>query len=241
MVAANDLNYRQTALDGRGGGLNTPPYLQARVPSPGSQFATRSVMRPTGQPKGMNIFDKARTLATAGKGSITPKKPITNAQTGVGMAPTQKPGVNPASATPNTPQTLYDFFKQDLENQRKTAMAGAQSDAASRGVYYGTPLTTSQGDIQTEYLRGLGQLQSGILQNEQQNQLQRLGLASGLLSNTPMPQGGGGIDPEVFQMLGTLFGGSPAVGGQRSGPISPAPQPGQRTGDRITPQPKPPV
>lgn len=237
MVAASDLNYRQTALDGRGGGLNTPPYLQARVPSPGGQFATRSVMRPSITPKGQNIFERANALKT--QGSITPKKPIINAQTGAGMAPTQKPGVNPASATPSTPQTLYDFFKRDLENQRKTAMAGAQTDAAARGVYYGTPLTTSQGDIQTEYLRGLGQLQSGILQNEQQNQLQRLGLASGLLSNTPMPQGGGSIDPEVFQMLGTLFGGSPAASGQRSGPISPAPQPGQRTGDRITPKPQP--
>jgi len=201
------------ATDGRGGGNAIPPYIQARQPFVNtiSGAATKPVITP--------------------KSAVVPgeaKKPLSLYQR-LAQKPKPKLPTLPITVQPNTPasapqtpvpQTLYDFFKQDLENQRKSAMSGAVSDASARGVYYGTPLTTSQGDIQTEYLRGLGQLQSGVLQNEQQNELSRLGIAGNLLNSTPQV-GGGGIDPAVFQMLGTLFGGNQAVAGQRTGPITP--------------------
>ena len=203
------------STDGRGGGNAMPPYIQARKPATRSVITPKSTVMP-GETRGNQQYQAGMRQY---QGAITPKKPGINAQTGVGMRPaTATPGAAaPTVADAPAPQTLYDFFKRDLEDKRKSAMAGTEADAASRGVYYGTPLTTSQGDIQTEYLRGLGQLQAGILQNEQQNELSRLGIASGLLSSAPQAQSGG-IDPAVFQMLGSLFGGSSAVSGQRSGP-----------------------
>lgn len=134
-------------------------------------------------------------------------------------ANTGKPNVDPGAApgvTPPAAQTLYDFLKSDLEAKRKTAMSGAVSDAASRGVYYGTPLTTSQGDIQTEFLKGLGSLQANVLQNEQGNQLERLKIATTLLNSAPQAQGGG-LDPNVYALLGQLF--ADKSGGERTGPV----------------------
>lgn len=99
---------------------------------------------------------------------------------------------------------LYKFFKTDLDEQRKSAMSGAVADAARRGVYYGSPLTTSQGDIESQYLRGLGQLQSGIFQGEQQDELSRLGLATNLLGmgGDFMPSAGESPD---LGYLGQMF------------------------------------
>jgi len=237
MVYPNDpLKQRQTAMDGRGGGLAQPSYLQARSPKP----VTQSAITPRAEvAPGETRAPTRGTTTIAGRIKAGhPAQKGTPAQTGSGSA---TPGASPLPAAPATPvvadapvpQTLYDFFKQDLEDQRRTALANTQADASARGVYYGTPLTTSQGDIQTQYLRGLGQLQANVLQNEQQNELSRLGIASNLLNSSPQVQGGG-IDPNVFQMLGSLFGGSQALGGQRSGPSAITQRQGKRVGPRET-------
>jgi len=196
-------------MDQRGGGQMLPGYLQGRSPNPGGQFATKPMITPKPSARGSSLNQAGNLVASATPGA----------------------SAAPGAAVPGTvagnkpvPQTLYDFFKGDLERQRKSAMSNAITDASARGVYYGTPLTTSQGDIQTEYLRGLGQLQANVLQNEQQNELARLGLGANLLNSTPQV-GAGGIDPSVFQTIGSLFGGSPAVSGERSGPITPKQKP----------------
>lgn len=223
------------AINDQGGGNAQPNYLQARVPRP----ITTPVIRPASQVAPNE--SKASGGAVSGNSKIAPKSggmfggAINSILAKTPQQSTIAGGtqLTPAGGKP-VPQTLYDFFKQDLEDQRRSALADTTSNAAARGVYYGSPLTTSQGDIQTQYLRGLGQLQSGILQNEQQNELSRLGIAGNLLNSAPQVQGGG-LDPAVYQMLGQLFGSSSVAGGSRSGPtITPKKQ---RTGDRISNQP----
>jgi hypothetical protein len=79
-------------------------------------------------------------------------------------------------------QKAYDFFKTDLTNQAKLADAQATGDASARGVYYGSPLTTSLGDISTQLQRGLGALSTNIGLEQAQTQGQDLtaALAQGL-------------------------------------------------------------
>lgn len=196
-------------MQNQGGGAALPPYLQVRKPT---------------------TF--AGTLSQVNKPVVTPKSTATPGEVASPQSQpkqAQAPAVTPAGQQPpqaggQTLADVYNYFKSDLENQRKQAMAGSIADASARGVYYGTPLTGSEADIQTQYLRGLGQLQAGMYGNEQQNQLARLGLATQLFGSTPQPQTGG-IDPSIYQMLGSLFGGSPTVSGQRSGPsMTPAAQ-----------------
>lgn len=174
-------------LDNRGGGNALPPYLQGRTPHKGYLPQQRPVTQPIITPR-----------PTVAPGEVRPAvqpRPLT---------PPAVPGA-PGAVKPQAPaQTLYEYFKGDLERQRKAAMADTQTDASRRGVFYGSPLTTSQGDIQTEYLRGLGSLQAGILGNEQDLELRRLGLASGLLGQQGEAQAGG-ISPEVMQTIGSLL------------------------------------
>lgn len=148
------------------------------------------------------------------------------------MTPTPQPGAGGTSPISPAGQSAYDVLKGDLEDQRRSGMSNAVSDASARGVYYGSPLTTSQGDTETQYLRGLGQLQAGVLGNEQQNELSRLQIGAGLLGQTGAAQGGK-IDPSVLQMMGSLF----APSAQRSGPTQqPTQQQWQQQGGRITPK-----
>lgn len=189
--------------------------------------------QPGGQQPGGNLFDRFKPKPP-GLGAL-PNQPLaTQPQPPTMIQPKVQPPqglqVNPTGGTGtpapdgggSTSQKLYDYLKQDLEDNRRTGMSNAVSDANSRGVYYGSPLTTSQGDIETQYLRGLGSLQAGVLQNEQGNELSRLQIASQLLSDAGQAQGGA-IDPMVYQMMGQLFGQSPTASGQRNGPSAPAP------------------
>ena len=212
------------ATDGRGGGNAMPSYLQGRNPqkpmiTPKPSVAPGEV-RPFTPPRPQAGGIQSVLSAFRGKPGVSPMQKVKQAIT----PKTPMPGAAPQAPVP---QTLYDFFKKDLEAQRKSAMASSISDASNRGVYYGTPLTTSQGDIQTEYLRGLGQLQANVLQNEQQNQIQRLGLAGNLLNSSPQPNAGG-IDPALFSILGQLFGGGQAA----QSPITPKPMTPQEKGGR---------
>lgn len=214
----------------QGGGQALPPFLQGRTATPyRSPFQTRPMITPKasivpGEVKPniapANPFGLKPNAPSSTPGlNITPAKPMVGPTVpGGGTLPvpgiTPPPGLqvdggNAPAGKPDT-QTLFEFLKKDLENERNKALSGAQSDAAARGVYYGTPLTTSEGDINTSFLRGLGQLQSGMIQNEQQNELAKLGMASNLIGSpgsfsdlASMGQG----NPDVYSTIGSLFAG----------------------------------
>lgn len=199
------------ATDNRGGGQALPPYLQGRKMTPTGPFQTAPMITPPSSVVPGEVKQKQPGVAgTLGAIAQPPAQPA--------ITPAAGQPAQPGNATPG-PQTLYDFLKHDLEDKRKTAMSNADADASARGVYYGTPLTTSHGDIQTEFLRGLGTLQANMLQNEAGNENTRLGLASNLLNQAPQ-SGAGGVDPNILQQLGALFGsGNAPVAGQRTGPV----------------------
>ncbi len=201
------------------GGQAQPPYLQMRTPT--SAPAVPNQPTPT-QPV------------------ITPKPSVMGDTVNpANRAPTMQnnaPSITPANKPPQTGGTdlggVYSFFKSDLENQAKQAKSNAISDASARGVYYGTPLTGSEADIDTQLQRGIGQLGAGMYSSEQQNQLARLGLASNLgwqggLNAPPAP------GPMDWSGLGALF--------SNSNPTQPNQTPGQapatanRSGPVITP------
>lgn len=203
------------------GGQANPSYLQMRTPTGPAGGATQPVITPQASMMGDTVNPQ-------------PKKTTqVNMQPGSGPA---GPNISPPpGAMPQPPQAggnslggLYDFFKSDLQNQTKQAKSGAVADASARGVYYGTPLTGSEADIDTQYLRGLGQLDAGMYGNEQQNQLARLGYATNLLgqSGNNAPPTPGGLD---FSGLGALFAGGP---NNPATPIGTSP----RSGPVITPQ-----
>jgi hypothetical protein len=58
---------------------------------------------------------------------------------------------------------------QKLDDERKLAEDRATADAAKRGVYHGTPLTNSLGDIGERYLRGGADLETNIDRDQAQN------------------------------------------------------------------------
>jgi hypothetical protein len=125
----------------------------------------------------------------------------------------------------NSLEDLRKFYESDLDNQAKQAKASAISDASARGVYYGTPLTGSEADIDTQLARGKGQFRAGMFGNQQQDVLSRLQLAAQLMGQNasgqpPMP---GGLD---LSGIGSLFANNPA----------PYDTSAARTGPAITPQ-----
>jgi hypothetical protein len=157
--------------------------------------------------------------STAVPGEVKPMTPPA-APSQTAQAPQ---GATPPQAGGQTLGDVYNFFKSDLENQRNQALASTRADASARGVFYGTPLTGSEADVNTQYLRGLGQLQAGMYGNEQQNQLARLGLAESLGWQGSMNQPPTG-SPMDFSGLGALFAGpggtkpTPAIT-PRTGPV----------------------
>jgi len=211
----------------QGGGQALPPYLQGRTRSPtGYPYQTQPMITPKstvfpGEATGFRPGPAYNPGIKPGQfpmprpniGPMIPPGILTPGGSVPGLAgPT---GITPpanAAANAGKPdqQTLFEFLKKDLENERNSALSNARSDAANRGVFYGTPLTTSEGDINTSFLRGLGQLQSGLIQNEQSNELARLGLASNLIGSPPsfndLSQLGQG-NPEVYGTIGSLFAG----------------------------------
>lgn len=206
----------------RTGGAALPPYLQTRRPT--SASGAMGAPAPT--------YSTQQTQPV-----VTPKSTAVPGE----VATPVKQQIGTGTSVPNVPQAggqnladIYKFFKSDLLNQTNQALANARSDAAARGVFYGTPLTGSEADINTQYLRGLGQLQAGMYGNEQQNILARLGLASNLgwqsgMMAPPMP-----AQTDYFSQLGQLFGPptpqfgqSPVVSNTRMGPSQPATPQGQ--------------
>lgn len=194
------------ALDGRGGGQALPPFLQGRTTATKGPFQTQPMITPRPMVAPREV--KPNVGLPQGP-AITPKQPMA-----------AQPTNQPANQKPGT-QTLFEFLKRDLENERNQALAGARTSASARGVFYGTPLTTSEGDINTSFLRGLGQLQAGLINSEQDRELQRFGLASNLIGSpasfgelASLGQG----NPDVYSTIGSLFAG-PQAQAQRPGPV----------------------
>lgn len=215
MLQANALGPQITPKSPFGGGDARPPFLQAR--------------RPVGGPVKPSYSGQQTQPIVTPKSSVMPgevKSPPAAPQPGLGMPQVSSPGSKPPQAGGQTLADVYKFFQSDLENQKNQALAGSRSDAAARGVFYGTPLTGSEADINTQYLRGLGQLQAGMYGNEQQNELSRLSLAGQMMGPTPQPQQPGQMD---LSAIGSIFGASPAVAGQRTGPaVTPKQKPLER-------------
>jgi len=217
---------------------STPsPTVTGMLGSIGSGIMPQTGERPS---TGINLPGIDTGLPDAPR---TTERPLPRDRTiGIGNLPVLRPEqVTPPRATPPPvsgalpPQAqgnaqgleqLFKFFKQDLENARQRSLGQTRASAANRGVFYGTPLTTSEGDIETSFLRGLGQLQSGIFQGEQQNELARLGLASNLLGQLPQQfQGPEDATANAFTQLGALFGPRANVAGAASLPQIGAPLP----------------
>jgi hypothetical protein len=165
-------------------GINTPPGIVGASggPSPTlEQPRIPGMITPNPLEKGTPrppIFDQpiVGTNPLGPGGNNPPAAPG-----GPSAQPPITPNGGPGGPSAPNAQTLFDFFKKDLENERDRSLGRTRASAASRGVFYGSPLTTSEGDIETSYNRGLGQLQAGILQNENQNELQRMQMVMQML------------------------------------------------------------
>jgi hypothetical protein len=144
-----------------------------------------------------------------------------------------RPMSNVTAPTPTPPSTveqeqdplsrLFEHFKGELGRERDQGLDAARTNAASRGVFYGTPGTQMEDEVRERYGRGLGDLSANLLQRGEENQLARLGLGANLFSQMQqnelgrlglmgslIPQdidGGDGIDPQLFAALAGLFGG----------------------------------
>lgn len=188
-----------------GTGLGAPTNGATQVPLPPPITDGGAAPTPGGAP-GITPF--AGTQA-----SVTP--PV-NADGSAGT-----PTAASSSGNPDLDAT-FNYFKSQLDAQRNTALQNSITDAQSRGVYYGTPLTTSQGDIQTSYLQGLGSLEANMFNQQQQNQLGQEQLAVQLVNGTPMaqPQSGAG---STMSALGSAFAGQgvPTASSSPSGVSNP--------------------
>lgn len=67
-------------------------------------------------------------------------------------------------------QQAYEFLSGDLEQTAAREGAAVRSDAARRGVFYGTPLTEGMADVRERFIRGKGDLATQLLLAQAQTQ-----------------------------------------------------------------------
>ena len=173
-----------------------------------------------------NLTEDGQGLGESGTFAQAEKQPAGD-KTGLTVPPTNF-GKSPVKTKTNEAagedslSKIFKFFKGDLERERDQGIDSARTNAASRGVFYGTPGVQAENDVNEKYQRGLGQFEANLLQNEQQNELARLGLgtsffnaqqdneikrlaiAAGLIP--PDAQDTGGVDPSIFAALASIFG-----------------------------------
>lgn len=65
---------------------------------------------------------------------------------------------NPSAFNSDLLQQTFGYLKGDLENTRDKELANADIDAASRGMYFGTPGLQSRSNVREKYNRGVGDL-----------------------------------------------------------------------------------
>ena len=61
---------------------------------------------------------------------------------------------------------FLDYGRKELEGQRDYDLSAADADAASRGVFYGTPGTNMRMDAREKFSRGLGDLTTNIAREQ---------------------------------------------------------------------------
>ena len=220
-----------------GGGDAKPPYLQMRKPL----LPKPNAVRPS--PFGGGMFGKAKqgiwdimgkkARQTSTRPVVTPKStavPGEVAQTPAGTAPVQ-----PAAA--KKPYGLADFYNQmkgDLVAEKNKALGETRAGAESRGLFYGSDLTGSEGNINAQFLRSLGALDADIFGRQQEDQRARLAMAANLgwqdqMNQPPIP------GPVDFGALGSIFGNTP-VAAPRSGPVITPKQEYEKAGGKIKPK-----
>jgi hypothetical protein len=179
-----------------------------------------------------NADNKNLTSAITPKGS----KPS-------GASPSMSPSSNISNPAPTPPSItqrsdqgddslskVFQFFKGDLEKERDMNLSEADADAARRGVFYGTPGAQSREDVRDKFGRSLSQLQANLLQNESQNDISRMGLATQLFGNMqandlgrlqlmtgliPDDMEASGVDPNLYAAIAQMFGGQGQAGGKK--------------------------
>lgn len=177
----------------------------------------------------LNLYQKAGLQPHYSVPNPAPKPAVVRP-----AAPTA-PASAPAPASKPPIQQLYEFLKGDLTREATKERAAAEVDASRRGVFYGQPLTAMGTDIDERYQRGLATLQASLIQNEQQNELERLRVA--LSSLGPLQQAETPAFPaEAFQNLAAAFAQQP-TGAPPPPPQAPPPS-YQRVGDKVIPKPK---
>jgi hypothetical protein len=67
-------------------------------------------------------------------------------------------------------QQTRSAIREDLLADARVREAAAESDAARRGVYFGSPLTTSKGDIQSDLNRALARADADLLMEQARTQ-----------------------------------------------------------------------
>lgn len=216
--------FDSTALGGLNGGLQKRPKITPASPPPPPVYRDTPIEDPNnpGQnydPQGQGNGDGGFPNTGTGNPNIDPpgqprpgQPPPPNPQgQGGEPPPVQKfPPVPPGDTgigSGNPWQMQYDAAKGALEAETKTKMAGAITDAQKRGVYYGTPLTTSQGDMNSDYLRSLASLQADTAKNYMDDQFRRQALAAQLMQQQGGPaQSSGGMTAEQWAALMGIFG-----------------------------------
>ena len=149
-----------------------------------------------------------RPVSEAAPGEAAPSKaqPVAP-QKPVGRAPSQAEVLAARTPAPKPPlQRLYEFMKTDLQREQEKGLADWRTNMASRGLFYGTAGVPGEGEIQERYFRGLGQLESDLIQRETGNELARLQLATGLIPQD-IEGGSGFLSPDLIAALGGLFAG----------------------------------
>lgn len=209
------------AASGLGGDLTTGPIVKGAVAEGIGRFAPGSV-----------DINKDTRQSTQAETMITPKGQgarLADLNIGPGSA-IKNPAPTPPSVTQPADKTagddslskIFKYFKGELERNRDVQLSEADADAARRGVFYGTPGSQSREDVRDRFGRSLSELEANLLQNESQNELSRLGLATNLFGMLqqgdisrlglaagliPNDMEAPSVDPNMYAEISKMFGG----------------------------------
>lgn len=142
----------------------TPPPA-ANPPAPAPAPAAPPAAAPPAQPPAPNMDPAAPTIEAGHTGQAAPGSPIdvSNFQGVLEQILGQSMGGGGRYGN----DLIKNMMQQNTQRNndlRKTETDQATADAASRGVYYGSPLTNSLGDISERYVTRQGEAQNQLLQ-----------------------------------------------------------------------------
>jgi hypothetical protein len=177
-----------------GGTTSLPQYLQPpKSPTDGSGIQGPTTAAPTqNAPPAL----AAPVPSSTQPGTVPPSPPVaTPAPAGGGNIPASNvPGTESTGRNTEMGDKLFEelmkMLKESsrygseqagktreqgigrLQDEQKLGEQRAIADAAKRGVYYGTPLTNSLGDLGERYQRGLGDLETNIQRDQAQRAME---------------------------------------------------------------------